>query len=198
MFPVGALDKAAVRDARARARAAGRGEAGQPRDLLRARRRSRRVPRAPGRARAGAATFATSTASVVGRHDGVHRFTVGQRKGLGLSSPVRLYVVGIDAGRADGDRRPARGARAAHARRRRTSTGLPGRRRRRHARDRADPPPPRRGGRVTSYPGPTRPCTSPSTSPSTPSRPDRRWCSTTATWCWVGGGSESLKSDVEV
>jgi len=34
---------------------------------------------------------------VVGRHDGVHRFTVGQRKGLGLSAPVRLYVVGIDA-----------------------------------------------------------------------------------------------------
>lgn len=34
---------------------------------------------------------------VVGTHDGVHRFTVGQRKGLGLSSPVRLYVVDIDA-----------------------------------------------------------------------------------------------------
>jgi tRNA-uridine 2-sulfurtransferase len=34
---------------------------------------------------------------VVGRHDGVHRFTVGQRKGLGLSSPIPLYVVGIDA-----------------------------------------------------------------------------------------------------
>jgi tRNA-specific 2-thiouridylase len=34
---------------------------------------------------------------VVGHHEGVHRFTVGQRKGLGLSSPVRLYVVGIDA-----------------------------------------------------------------------------------------------------
>jgi tRNA-uridine 2-sulfurtransferase len=33
----------------------------------------------------------------VGRHDGVHHFTVGQRKGLGLSAPVRLYVVGIDA-----------------------------------------------------------------------------------------------------
>ena len=49
---------------------------------------------------------------VVGQHDGVHRFTVGQRKGLGLSSPVRLYVVGIDADAADGDRRPARGARA--------------------------------------------------------------------------------------
>jgi tRNA-specific 2-thiouridylase len=34
---------------------------------------------------------------VVGRHAGVHRFTVGQRKGLGLSSPIPLYVVDIDA-----------------------------------------------------------------------------------------------------
>ncbi|CAN5868018.1 tRNA 2-thiouridine(34) synthase MnmA [soil metagenome] len=36
----------------------------------------------------------------VGRHGGVHRFTVGQRKGLGLSSPIPLYVVGIDAASA--------------------------------------------------------------------------------------------------
>jgi tRNA-specific 2-thiouridylase len=35
--------------------------------------------------------------NVVGHHEGVHRFTVGQRKGLGLSSPVPLYVVAIDA-----------------------------------------------------------------------------------------------------
>jgi tRNA-specific 2-thiouridylase len=34
---------------------------------------------------------------VVGTHQGVHHFTVGQRKGLGLASPVRLYVVDIDA-----------------------------------------------------------------------------------------------------
>jgi tRNA-specific 2-thiouridylase len=34
---------------------------------------------------------------VVGGHEGIHRFTVGQRKGLGLSSPIPLYVVGIDA-----------------------------------------------------------------------------------------------------
>jgi tRNA-specific 2-thiouridylase len=34
---------------------------------------------------------------VVGQHAGVHRFTVGQRKGLGLSSPIPLYVLGIDA-----------------------------------------------------------------------------------------------------
>jgi tRNA-specific 2-thiouridylase len=37
---------------------------------------------------------------VVGRHTGVHHFTVGQRKGLGLSSPIPLYVVGIDAAAA--------------------------------------------------------------------------------------------------
>jgi tRNA-specific 2-thiouridylase len=35
--------------------------------------------------------------TVVGQHHGVHRFTVGQRKGLGLSSPIPLYVVNIDA-----------------------------------------------------------------------------------------------------
>ena len=33
----------------------------------------------------------------VGRHDGVHRYTVGQRKGLKLSTSVPLYVLGIDA-----------------------------------------------------------------------------------------------------
>jgi tRNA-specific 2-thiouridylase len=35
--------------------------------------------------------------NVLGTHEGVHRFTVGQRKGLGLSSSIPLYVVGIDA-----------------------------------------------------------------------------------------------------
>ncbi|MEP7116033.1 MAG: tRNA 2-thiouridine(34) synthase MnmA [Acidobacteriota bacterium] len=33
----------------------------------------------------------------MGTHGGVHRFTVGQRKGLGLSAGVPLYVVAIDA-----------------------------------------------------------------------------------------------------
>ncbi len=35
----------------------------------------------------------------VGRHDGIHHFTVGQRKGLRLSVGIPLYVVGIDASR---------------------------------------------------------------------------------------------------
>jgi tRNA-specific 2-thiouridylase len=34
---------------------------------------------------------------VLGRHEGVHRFTIGQRKGLGLSTGIPLYVVDIDA-----------------------------------------------------------------------------------------------------
>ncbi|HPW17607.1 MAG TPA: tRNA 2-thiouridine(34) synthase MnmA [Candidatus Aminicenantes bacterium] len=34
---------------------------------------------------------------VLGRHRGVWRYTVGQRKGLGIAHPVPLYVLGIDA-----------------------------------------------------------------------------------------------------
>src|SRR5262249_61673550 len=37
----------------------------------------------------------------IGRHDGVHRFTIGQRKGLGLAAGVPLYVIDIDADTAD-------------------------------------------------------------------------------------------------
>ncbi len=33
----------------------------------------------------------------LGRHDGIHRFTVGQRKGLGVASATPLYVLRIDA-----------------------------------------------------------------------------------------------------
>ena len=42
-----------------------------------------------------------TTGDVLGRHDGVHRFTVGQRRGLHLSRPApdgaARYVVGLDA-----------------------------------------------------------------------------------------------------
>jgi tRNA-specific 2-thiouridylase len=37
--------------------------------------------------------------AVLGRHAGVHRFTVGQRRGLGVGGPRRLYVTEVDAGR---------------------------------------------------------------------------------------------------
>ncbi len=37
----------------------------------------------------------TSSGEVLGRHEGIHGFTVGQRKGLGLSSAQPLYVLQI-------------------------------------------------------------------------------------------------------
>ena len=37
---------------------------------------------------------------VLGRHPGVHGFTVGQRRGIGVAGPAPLYVQRIDAGRA--------------------------------------------------------------------------------------------------
>jgi tRNA U34 2-thiouridine synthase MnmA/TrmU len=33
---------------------------------------------------------------VLGRHDGVHHFTLGQRHGLGVAAAEPLYVIGID------------------------------------------------------------------------------------------------------
>ena len=39
----------------------------------------------------------TTTGTTTGRHAGIHEFTVGQRKGLGVASPTPLYVLSIDA-----------------------------------------------------------------------------------------------------
>jgi tRNA-specific 2-thiouridylase len=38
----------------------------------------------------------TTDGKVVGRHEGVHNFTVGQRKGLGLATGSPLYVININ------------------------------------------------------------------------------------------------------
>ena len=96
MFPVGTLDKTAVRET---ARELGLPVADKPdsheicfvasgdhASFLEA----RGTPASGGAIRDVAGR-------TVGRHDGVHRFTVGQRKGLGLASPIPLYVVSIDA-----------------------------------------------------------------------------------------------------
>lgn len=94
-FPVGALDKAAVRE---EARRLGLNvsekkdsqeicfvAAGEHPEFVGA-----RAAMPPGAIRDG-------EGHVLGRHDGVHRFTIGQRKGLGLATGIPLYVVGIDA-----------------------------------------------------------------------------------------------------
>jgi tRNA-specific 2-thiouridylase len=96
MFPVGALEKT---DVRAQARELGLPISEKP--------DSHEICFVPDgdyaafverrTAVAGAGPIRDVAGTVVGRHDGVHRFTVGQRKGLGLSSPIPLYVVNIDA-----------------------------------------------------------------------------------------------------
>jgi tRNA-specific 2-thiouridylase len=51
--------------------------------------------RAPGVSKPG--PIIDTAGREVGRHGGVHRFTIGQRKGLGIAAPAPLYVVRIDA-----------------------------------------------------------------------------------------------------
>lgn len=44
-----------------------------------------------------AGTIVDRAGARVGEHAGIHKFTVGQRKGLGVGSPIPLYVLSIDA-----------------------------------------------------------------------------------------------------
>lgn len=44
----------------------------------------------------GGGEIVDATGRVLGHHEGIHRFTVGQRKGLGIAAPVPLYVCKID------------------------------------------------------------------------------------------------------
>jgi len=96
-FPVGTLTKA---DVRAHARALGLRVAEKPdsQEIC-------FVPdgdyasfverQAPAAVKAG--TVADEHGRALGTHEGVHRFTIGQRKGLGVASPIPLYVLRIDA-----------------------------------------------------------------------------------------------------
>jgi tRNA-specific 2-thiouridylase len=96
VFPVGHLAKGEVRALAARAglSTAGKaesqeicfvtdGDAGRFVELRR-----------PGAARPG--DVVSGSGQVLGRHRGVHRFTVGQRRGLGISRVERAYVVRIE------------------------------------------------------------------------------------------------------
>lgn len=41
--------------------------------------------------------FVDESGHVLGRHQGIGRYTIGQRKGLGVALGRPMYVVGIDA-----------------------------------------------------------------------------------------------------
>jgi tRNA-specific 2-thiouridylase len=94
-FPVGGLDKTAVREeARRLGLAVAEKQDSQEICFVAAGAHAEFVGK---RAAVPAGTIRGLDGQVMGRHEGVHRFTIGQRKGLGLSSPIPLYVVGIDA-----------------------------------------------------------------------------------------------------
>jgi tRNA-uridine 2-sulfurtransferase len=98
MFPVGALDKAAVRDC---ARELGLAVAEKPDSheiCFVASGEHTSFLEERGTSALGG-TIRDVAGKPIGTHAGVHRFTVGQRKGLGLSSPIPLYVVALDASR---------------------------------------------------------------------------------------------------
>jgi tRNA-specific 2-thiouridylase len=100
-FPIGALSKPEVR-ARARALGLATAEKHESQEIC-------FVPDGdyarvveeirPGAARGGELVDASS-GEVLGTHAGVHRFTVGQRRGLGGGAAEPRYVVGVDAARA--------------------------------------------------------------------------------------------------
>jgi tRNA-specific 2-thiouridylase len=45
----------------------------------------------------GSGEIVDSNGDVIGKHSGIHKYTVGQRRGIGISSERPLYVVSIDA-----------------------------------------------------------------------------------------------------
>lgn len=98
-FPVGHLDKAAVREEAHRLglRVAAKKDS-QEICFVPAGEHSEFVGR---RASLPGGAIRDREGRELGRHDGVHRFTIGQRKGLGLSTGVPLYVVDIDADTAE-------------------------------------------------------------------------------------------------
>jgi tRNA-specific 2-thiouridylase len=97
-FPVGALDKHAVRDeARRLGLAVAEKHDSQEICFVAAGEHADFVQK---RAGVPSGVVRDQDGRVLARHEGVHRFTIGQRKGLGLSSTIPLYVVGIDAATA--------------------------------------------------------------------------------------------------
>jgi tRNA-specific 2-thiouridylase len=101
LFPVGGLTKAEVR-ARARALGLPVAEKRESQEVCFAPKGEYAdfVGRYAGNAEARSGPIIDEDGRRVGRHEGVHRYTVGQRHGLGLSVGRPVYVTGIDAATA--------------------------------------------------------------------------------------------------
>jgi tRNA-uridine 2-sulfurtransferase len=100
VFPLGELDKATVR-AEARSLALPGADKGESQELCfvpSGRYDAFVAERAPERVRPG--PILDERGATVGEHSGIHAFTLGQRKSLGVALGRRAYVVGIDPERA--------------------------------------------------------------------------------------------------
>jgi tRNA-specific 2-thiouridylase len=95
-FPVGDLTKAQVREEAARLglRTAAKAESMDVCFITRGGRRAFLDERVP--ARSGSVVDSSSGA-VLGQHDGVRGFTIGQRRGVGVAAGERRYVIDVDA-----------------------------------------------------------------------------------------------------
>jgi tRNA-specific 2-thiouridylase len=100
VFPVGGMPKREVRALAERARLpnAAKPESQEICFVTRGDAADFVALRAPERVRPG--EVVSTSGEVLGRHGGVHRFTVGQRRGLGVAGPEPQYVVRIDAAAA--------------------------------------------------------------------------------------------------
>ncbi|GAC1660991.1 MAG: tRNA 2-thiouridine(34) synthase MnmA [Candidatus Acidiferrum sp.] len=101
-FPLGELTKQEVREAARRTKlpVADKPESmelcfvpqGNYVQFIEAYSRERGVP-----LRGAAGDIVTEAGEVIGQHEGVHHFTIGQRKGLGFAAGKPLYVLSIDS-----------------------------------------------------------------------------------------------------
>lgn len=99
LFPLGEATKAEVREEALRLGLAG-AEKGESQELCfvpTGRYDTFVAERAEGRLRPG--PIVDDSGRTVGQHEGIHRFTLGQRRNLGVALGARAYVVDIDAER---------------------------------------------------------------------------------------------------
>ena len=147
------------------------------------------------RGRPSPVTSWTQKARVLGRHRGMECYTIGQRKGLGVSANAPLYVLGKDPDAECRD--PGGGQPPLHP-------GADG-----GAGEPASPvpapdrplsrSPPRPGTASGKLPPQWNRCPAAafawcSQSPSGPSPRGRRWCSTMEIWCWAGAPSVAVSA----
>ena len=106
LFPLGEMSKPEARDAARQHNLAGVAEKKESQEIcfvpdgdyagfidryLEAENATERLP--------GAGEIVDTDGKVIGKHEGVHRYTVGQRRGIGIADQRPLYVISINAAR---------------------------------------------------------------------------------------------------